>query len=500
MNKQEAKQYTDSKIGEIRSLFDQKYDINILQPIMEEQILDLEMSYNISIKEDYKEWLRFSAKMSAVNNEVSLYLPDMTINRVFSLPVGYFVIGEIRPLNVVFAVRTNGTYYYFVQGKNTQLDSFGDILDMICRYIRKEPIDLNVPEVPAKPEKTEGSAENPSSGETLLTYFYIPKSVGVYTEQIFHIKNNCAILQNECESVFGEPMDLKEIDETEKRLGIKFSVAYKVWLQNCGSVSIYGSTLRLFRPDESDFYKKEVPEDLITIGTLIGDGEYLCISRKTGKFVRYYNGVYRELYDFGCVLTWIDSFLKDHLPYSSDVRPKYIENDDQIPSMSPRELYVYMTRIKPDKYYDAALFWKNRISKYPEKREQFVKYLKNSQVENPEDSMSATLYDVIMLMLRSEAVREFWNNERELVKSGRGTENWNADQQISIMNIISMEDKLIRSNAGQPFLFDENKAHIKNGSDVDLVYEVRTINSVDDHSEYAGYGKNLSVYCFPYEK
>ncbi len=495
MNKQEAKQYTDLKIDELRSLFEQKYDVNIFPPVPEDVIINLEMTYNIFFKDDYKEWLNFSSKMAAVNNEVRMYLPDITINKVFSLPVGYFVVGEIKPLDIVFAINKKGMYSYFVQGKNTPLEAFGDILDMICRYIRKEPLQINIPEENKAPEKAETPVVSKAEKkENLLSYFFVPKTIGVYTEQIKHIKNNCNILQNESATFFGEPLELNEIEGIESRIGIRFPMAYKLWLQNCGNADIYGGTLRTFRPDEKGVYKKFVPDELITIGTLIGDGEYLCLSKKNGKFVRYRNGKIQELYDFGCVLTWIDAFLKDHMPYSSDVRPKYIAQDNQIPGMSPREIYVYLTRIKPDKYVDAAFFWKNRISKYSPKRDQFVNYLKNTSVDKPEDSISANLFDEIMLMLRSEAVREYWNNERDLVKSGRGTENWNPNQQLSIMNILSMEEKLIRLNGGIPSVFDEKNNTVKNGSGMDLKYEVRAVKNIDDHPEFAANVDNLKGY------
>ncbi len=491
MTKQEAKQYTDLKIDELRSFFEQKLDISIFPPVTEEDIIDLEMNYNIFLKDDYKEWLRFSSKLSAINNEVRLYVPDITINKVFGLPVGYFVIGEITAKNVVFAINKKGAYSYFVQGKNTVLDSFGDILEMICKYIKKEPLQLNVPDVAAQPQVNEKPEEKK---EALISYYYVPKSIGVYTEQIVHIKNSCAVLQNESATVFGEPMKQKEIEDTERRLGIRFPMAYKVWLQSFGTADIFGGTLRTFRPDEEGFYKNVVPEHLIVTGTLIGDGEYLCISKKTGKFVRLRNGNAQDIYDFGCVLTWIEAFLRDHLPYSSDVRPKYIERDNMIPGMSPRELYVYLTRIKPAKYADAVSFWKNRLSKYSQKRDQFVNYLKNTQVDKPEDSISSNLYDEIMLMLRSETIREFWNNERELVKSGQGTENWTPEQQIGIMNILSMEEKLIRLNGGVPAVVDEKRAPVKNKSGLGLIYEVRAVQPVYEKPEYAANVDNLKGY------
>ena len=36
--------------------------------------------------------------------------------------------------------------------------------------------------------------------------------------------------------------------------------------------------------------------------------------------------------------------------------------------------------------------------------------------------------------LCSDAIRDFWNRERELIKEGKGTRDWSVQQQIEIMN------------------------------------------------------------------
>jgi len=50
----------------------------------------------------------------------------------------------------------------------------------------------------------------------------------------------------------------------------------------------------------SDLKKYQIskfPQDFIIIGQVIGDGEVLCISKSTGKFIRYFEGEERSFDD-----------------------------------------------------------------------------------------------------------------------------------------------------------------------------------------------------------
>lgn len=48
----------------------------------------------------------------------------------------------------------------------------------------------------------------------------------------------------------------------------------------------------------------------------------------------------------------------------------------------------------------------------------------------------------------AKAVQGFWNNERELIKQGRGTRDWSVQEQTEIMNLKPSGGE--RKNAAAP--------------------------------------------------
>lgn len=73
-----------------------------------------------------------------------------------------------------------------------------------------------------------------------------------------------------------------------------------------------------------------------------------------------------------------------------------------------------------------------------------TKYL-NNMVETERTNFIDTI--------RQQAVQDFWNNERELIKQGRGTRDWTPEQMEAILNVG--ENGLEKSNARRSFQMDE---------------------------------------------
>ena len=94
-----------------------------------------------------------------------------------------------------------------------------------------------------------------------------------------------------------------EMTEWEEAKGIRIPESYKEWLRFSAECQI--------RENLADFYSVNkfnsvgVPERLIKVGNLIGDGELLCFSRETGKFVWYDHGDETEYENFKDVLNTI---------------------------------------------------------------------------------------------------------------------------------------------------------------------------------------------------
>lgn len=82
-------------------------------------------------------------------------------------------------------------------------------------------------------------------------------------------------------------------------------------------------------------------------------------------------------------------------------------------------------------------------------------------------------------VLCDNAKQEFWDNERNLVKEGKGTRDWTPEQQEQIMNLKSNGEE--RKHAGVPK--DEN------GN----AYEAHHMKSAEANPEHQGNGKNIQA-------
>ena len=94
---------------------------------------------------------------------------------------------------------------------------------------------------------------------------------------------------------FNAPANEEAIMDLEANLNFTFPDEYKDFLRFSNGIILNGSTAEFFNIDEvMKFYDKkksaDFPNDYIIIAFLIGDGEVLCVSRKTGKFIRYFDG------------------------------------------------------------------------------------------------------------------------------------------------------------------------------------------------------------------
>ena len=74
----------------------------------------------------------------------------------------------------------------------------------------------------------------------------------------------------------------------ESANGIKIPESYKEWLRFTEECTIDGTTAQFFGPDH--FRTDYVPENLIVIGEVVGDGEQVCFDKETGEIVNYFEG------------------------------------------------------------------------------------------------------------------------------------------------------------------------------------------------------------------
>lgn len=129
-------------------------------------------------------------------------------------------------------------------------------------------------------------------------------------------------------SYFMEPATEEEILDWERETGIQIPEDYKQWLKltaNCQMCSTIASLVfpELVQPDY-------IPEDYVLIGHVVGDGEVLCFSKTSGKYIRYFEGRVNKEYD-----TFID-FLNNVKNLIKGEVPKFKFSNDAIKRMLAR--------------------------------------------------------------------------------------------------------------------------------------------------------------------
>lgn len=96
-------------------------------------------------------------------------------------------------------------------------------------------------------------------------------------------------------SYFMEPATEEEIVKWEEESNVKIPEDYREWLKLTKTCQICSTIASLIFPQtkQSDF----LPDDYVLIGYVVGDGEVLCFSKSTGKYITYFEGKVNEEYE-----------------------------------------------------------------------------------------------------------------------------------------------------------------------------------------------------------
>ena len=106
------------------------------------------------------------------------------------------------------------------------------------------------------------------------------------------------------DSYFENPIEESKMLKWEKENGVKIPESYKEWLRFSEKCEIEDTTATFQGPDE--FNSNYVPDDLVVIGEMVGDGEVVCFSKVTGEFVEFFEGsIFRSYNNFRDVINEI---------------------------------------------------------------------------------------------------------------------------------------------------------------------------------------------------
>lgn len=115
---------------------------------------------------------------------------------------------------------------------------------------------------------------------------------------------------------FHPPATEAEIREFEEAFKLTLPVGYREFLQFsngarlCGYIADFDDISHVMQSNSLET-SPDFPKDYIVIADLIGDGEILCFSKDTGKFIRYFDGDETVYDDFYAVFQWITAFIRE---------------------------------------------------------------------------------------------------------------------------------------------------------------------------------------------
>ena len=118
------------------------------------------------------------------------------------------------------------------------------------------------------------------------------KELNQQIQELLHLAEE---LNSERKFVFYPPASESEIQKLEQHLHVSLPEDYKNFLRFSNGAKLNHFTADLFSVSEiislSDTEKADwFPADYILLADIIGDGEMLCFSAQTGKFIRYFDG------------------------------------------------------------------------------------------------------------------------------------------------------------------------------------------------------------------
>ena len=122
------------------------------------------------------------------------------------------------------------------------------------------------------------------------------------TEEIKEIVELSKKLEKEYDFEYAPPATEEEISAWESEHGITIPETYKDWLRFSNGSVIKNQLAVFWGIKMIGSCDQFLPNDLVSIGELIGDGEFLCFSKKSQKIVRENHGEITEFQSFKIIL------------------------------------------------------------------------------------------------------------------------------------------------------------------------------------------------------
>ena len=131
------------------------------------------------------------------------------------------------------------------------------------------------------------------------------------TKEITEIIRLSRELENDYSFEYERPVSDEEIITWENEHNIVIPNSVKDWLRFSNGSKIRNSLMEVYSLSKFDLNRKGMPENLIIIGKVIGDGEFIAFKKTSGHIIWADHGSFDEFNDFKGVLEEIIRILDD---------------------------------------------------------------------------------------------------------------------------------------------------------------------------------------------
>ena len=319
------------------------------------------------------------------------------------------------------------------------------------------------------------------------------------------IRRMCRLLSKYDKSTFNSAANDDEMSRLEQTASFKIPEELKEIYRMADGFQILGRTACIYSLSDMGCKIKDIPEEYVVFGEIVGDGEKLCFHENTGDIVtihcgRIFRYSVRGFLEY-CVDQCMDGFfmskveMADCLDLRSDIL-RTIQKIYNLKSVTIGELAdKFVQAGNTDKeviMYDLPIIIRAAIFGSLENAlcVEFLNYLKNK------DEVMA---DNLIRGMRRRAIDNFFNRERQALDEGKMSFPWNVIQMREIYNFN--DEGMCYQNAGVVKAYDPMGNMVKEFSSnrtgerkmLDKKIEITYMYDVYTNVRYAGNMNNIKL-------
>ena len=319
------------------------------------------------------------------------------------------------------------------------------------------------------------------------------------------IRRMCRLLSKYDKSSFNSAANDDEMSRLEQTASFKIPEELKEIYRIADGFQILGRTAHIYSLSNVGCKLKDIPDEYVVFGEIVGDGEKLCFHENTGEIVTIHDGrvfrySVRGFLEY-CVDQCMDGFFMSKVDMAAclDLRSDILQTIQKIynlKSVTIGELAdKFLQACDADKevmMFDLPIIIRAAIFGSLENAlcVEFLNYMKNK------DEVMA---DNLIRGMRRRAIDNFFNRERKFLDDSNASFPWNVKQMREIYNFD--DEGMCYQNAGMANAYDPMGNIVKEFSSsrtgarklLDKKIEITYMYDVYTNVRYAGNMNNIKL-------